>query len=54
MRTTILLYFNFVVLRYGMNSEPGQGYRELVALSSTCKAYQRICGAQRQGRKFLG
>jgi hypothetical protein len=23
---------------------PGQGYRELVALSSTCLAYQRICG----------
>lgn len=23
---------------------PGQGYRELVALASTCLAYQRICG----------
>ncbi len=25
-------------------TDPGQGYRELAALSSTCQAYQRICG----------
>src|SRR6185312_11853925 len=35
--------------------EPGQAYRELVALSSTCQAYQRICGKlSRKDEKSLG